>query len=85
VVEIKNTTNGREKMHAKLLYSMDQRPTELKGCTNHTKPWCGEHMEYDGMSGNVVYQDGKHQWYLLMQSMSKFKEEKTVMLKTLAP
>jgi hypothetical protein len=85
MVEIKNTTNGRVKLHAKLLCLMDQWPIELKGCAKHTKPWCGEHMEYDGMSGSVVYQDGKHQWYLLMQSMSKCKEEKTVMLKTLAP
>jgi hypothetical protein len=43
-------------------------------------------MEYDGMNKNVVNQDGKHQWYLMIQSMSELKiEEKTVMLKALAP
>jgi hypothetical protein len=38
VVEIKNTTNGRTKMHAKLLYPMDQQPIELKGCTKQVEP-----------------------------------------------
>jgi hypothetical protein len=43
-------------------------------------------MGYDGMSGGVVNQDGKHRWDLMMQSMSKSKkEEKMVMLKALAP
>jgi hypothetical protein len=31
-------------------------------------------MECDGMCGGVVNQDGKHWWYLMMQSMSKLKE-----------
>jgi hypothetical protein len=34
----------------------------------------------------VVNQDGKHQWYLMMQSMSKpNKEEKIVMSKASTP
>ncbi len=33
-------------------------------------------MEYDGMSRRVVNQDGKHQWNLMIQSMSKLKEGK---------
>ncbi len=45
-----------------------------------------KHMGYDGMSGGVVNQNGKYQWYLMMQSMSKpKKEENMVMLKALAP
>jgi len=42
-------------------------------------------MECDGMNEDMVNQDGKHQWYLMMQSMSKPNEEKTIMLKALAP
>jgi hypothetical protein len=39
-------------------------------------------MEYDDMNEGVVNQNGKHQWYLMMQSMSKpKKEEKTVLPK----
>jgi hypothetical protein len=62
---------------------MDRRPIELKRCVNHIEPWHEMHMGYDGMSKGVVNQDGKHRWYLMMQSMSKpKKEEKTTMLKT---
>jgi hypothetical protein len=43
-----------------------------------------KNMEYDDRNGGMVNQDGKHRWYLMMQSMSKLKkEEKTVMPKTL--
>jgi hypothetical protein len=38
MVEKINTKNGKAKIHAKLLCQMDQRPTELKGCTKHAKP-----------------------------------------------
>jgi hypothetical protein len=43
-------------------------------------------MEYNGMSWGMVNQDGKHWSYLMMQSMSKSKEEeKIVMLKASTP
>jgi hypothetical protein len=71
MLEMINTKNGRAKMHAKLLCWMDQWPIELKGCTKHAEFRHKEHMEYDGMSGGVVNQDGKHRWYLMMQSMIK--------------
>jgi hypothetical protein len=73
-------------MHAKLLCRMDQWWTELKGCANHAKLWHEKHMKYDGMSKGVVNQDGKHLWYLKMQSMSKLKnDEKMIMFKALTP
>ncbi len=73
-------------MHAKLLCQMDQQWIELKGCARSIEPLHRKHMEYDGMSVGVVNQDGKHQWYLMMESMSKLKkEEKTIMSKALAP
>ncbi len=64
---------------------MDWQSTKLKGCATHVKLQHRKHMEYDGMNGGVVNQDGTHWWYLMMQSMSKLKEEKTVMLRALAP
>jgi hypothetical protein len=43
-------------------------------------------MEYDVMSRGMVNQDGKHWWYLMMQSTSNLKkDEKMVMLKTSTP
>jgi hypothetical protein len=73
-------------MHAKLLCQMDQRPTKLKGCVKYVEFWHEEHMEYDVMSRGMVNQDGKHWWYLMMQSMSKLKkEEMMVMLKASTP
>jgi hypothetical protein len=60
VVEMTCTKNGRTKMHAKLLCQMDQQPTELKGCAKHIEPRHKEHVECDGMSGDVLNQDGKH-------------------------
>ncbi len=45
---------------------MDQRLTKLKGFVKHVEPWLKEHKEYDGMSGDMVNQDGNHQWYLMM-------------------
>ncbi len=85
VAKMTNTKNGRPKMHAKLLCQMNRRLTKLKGCAKHVEPWHGKHMRYDGMSGGVVNQDGKLQWYLRMLSVSKpKKEEKFVMSKALA-
>jgi len=73
-------------MHAMLLCWMDQWPIKLRVWIKHVELWHGEHVEYDGMSAGVINQNGKDQWYLMMQSMSKLKkEEKTVMLKALAP
>jgi hypothetical protein len=73
-------------MHAKLLCQMDRMPIELKGYAKHVKPWHKEHMEYDGTNKGIINQDGKHHWYLMMQSMSKLKkEEKIIMSKTLTP
>ncbi len=61
---------------------MNQQLTTLNGCTKHAEPKHGEHMEYDDMNKGLVNQDGKHQWYPMMQSMSKpKKEEKMVMPK----
>jgi hypothetical protein len=76
MAKMTSTKNGKLKMHAKLLCWMDQWPIELKGCAKHAEPWHGDHMECDDMSGDVVNQDGKHQWYLMMQSMSKSKRRK---------
>jgi hypothetical protein len=43
-------------------------------------------MEYNGMSWGMVNQNGKHCSYLMMQSMSKSKEEeKKVMPNASAP
>jgi hypothetical protein len=65
---------------------MDQWPTKLKGHAKHVKLRHEEHMEYNGMSWGVVNQDGNHCSYLMMQSMSKLKEEgKIVMPKALTP
>ncbi len=65
---------------------MDRQRTELKGCAKHAKLWHKKDMEYDGMSNGMVNQDGKHRWYLKMQSMFKLKkEEKIIMLKALTP
>jgi len=73
-------------MHVKILCWMDQQPTKLKGCAKHVKFWHKKHMEYDGMNRGMVNQDGKHWWYIMMQSMSKQKkEEKMVMLKASTP
>jgi len=33
-------------------------------------------MECDGMNEDVVNQDGKHWWYLMMQSMPMLKKKK---------
>jgi hypothetical protein len=60
MVEMMSTKNGRAKMHAKFLCWMDQRPTKLRICAKHAKPQREEHMECDGMSGDMVNQDGKH-------------------------
>jgi hypothetical protein len=77
-----NNKNGKEKLHAKLLCQMDQQLTKLMGCIKHVEPRHGKHMEYDDMSKGMINQDGKHQWYPMMQSMSKpKKEKKTIMLK----
>jgi hypothetical protein len=54
MVEMISTKNGRTHMHAKLLCQMDRRLTKLKGCTKHIEPQHIEHMECDGMSGEVV-------------------------------
>jgi hypothetical protein len=67
-------------MHAKLLCRMDQQPTKLKGCAKHIEPWHKEHTECDDMSEDVVNQDGKHQWYLMMQFMSKPKNEENMVM-----
>ncbi len=57
-----------------------------KGCAKHNELWHKERIEYDGMNEGMVNQNEKHQWYLMMQSMSKpKKEEKIVMPKALAP
>jgi hypothetical protein len=65
---------------------MDQWPTKLKGYTKHVKPRHKDHMEYNGMSWGMVNQNGNHCSYLMMQSMSKSKEEeKIIMSKALAP
>ncbi len=65
---------------------MDWWPTELKGCTKHVELQHKEHMEYDGMNKDVVNQNEKHPWYLMMQSMSKLKKEKKMeMSKALTP
>jgi hypothetical protein len=56
-----NTRYGRTKMHAKLLCQMDRLLNELKGCIKHVELSHTKHMEYDGISGGVVNQDGKHQ------------------------
>jgi hypothetical protein len=79
-----NTKNGRAKMHAKLLCQMDRQSTKLKGCVKHVECQPGKHIEYDSMNGGMVNQDGKHR-YLMMQSMSKLKEEKTIIPKALTP
>jgi len=43
-------------------------------------------MEYNGLSWGVVNQNGKHCSYLMMQSMSKSKEEEEIVMpKALAP
>jgi len=60
MAEMINTKNGRAKMHAKLLCQMDRQPIEVKGFIKHTEPRREKHMEYDGMNGGVVNQDGKH-------------------------
>jgi hypothetical protein len=39
---------------------MDQWLIKLKGYVKHVKPQHKEHMEYVGMSGGVVNQNGKH-------------------------
>ncbi len=86
MAKMTNTNNGIAKMYAKLLCRMDYWPTKLKGCAKHVERRYRKHMECDGMSGDVINQDGKYWWYLMMQSMSKSKEEeKTVMSKALAP
>jgi len=73
-------------MHAKLLCQMDWRPIELKGCVKHVELQHEKHMEYDGMNKDVVNQDENHQWYLMMQSMSKLKKkEMMVMSKASTP
>ncbi len=65
---------------------MDRMPTELKGYVKHVKSRHEEHMEYDGMRKGMLNSDGKHCWYLMMQSMSKLKKEaKIVMPKTSTP
>jgi hypothetical protein len=51
-----------------------------KGIAKHAKPWHEEHMEYNGMSWGMVNQSGKHCSYLMMQSMSKSKEEKKIIM-----
>jgi hypothetical protein len=51
-----NTKNGKTKMHAILLCWMDRQPTKLRGRAKHVEPRHG----YDGMSGDVVNQGGKH-------------------------
>jgi hypothetical protein len=81
MAEMTNTKNGRAKMHAKLLCWMDQWPTELKGYTKHVKPRHKEHMEYNGMSWGMVNQNGNHCSYLMMQSMSKLKEQKKIIMR----
>ncbi len=86
VAKMTSIKNGRAKMHVKLLCRMDQWLTELKGCIKHVEPQHKEHMECDGMNKDVVNRDGKHWWYLMMQSMSKSKKEKKmVMPKASAP
>jgi len=72
-------------MHAKLLCWMDRQPIELKGCAKHTELWHKEDVEGDGMNEDMLNQDGKHWWYLMKQSISKFKKEKAIMSKALAP
>ncbi len=47
-------------MHAKLLCQMDLQPTKLKGCTKHVELQHEKHMECDGISGDMVNQDGRH-------------------------
>jgi len=86
VIKKTNNRNERAKMHVKLLCWMDRWRTKLKGRTKHAKLWHKKRMEYDGMNKGVANQDGKHQWYLIMQSMSKLKkEEKMIMLKASTP
>lgn len=82
VIKKMNNRNERAKMHVKLLCWMDRWRTKPKERTKHAKLWHKKHMEYDGMNRGVANQDGKYQWYLIMQSMSKLKkEEKMIMLK----
>jgi hypothetical protein len=59
---------------------MDQWPIELKGYAKHVKPQHEEHMEYNGMSWGLVNQNGNHSSYLMMQSMSKSKEEEKIIM-----
>jgi hypothetical protein len=61
MAKMTSTNNGKAKMHAELLFRIDQWPTELKGCTKHTEFRHGEHMECGGMNGDMVNQDEKHQ------------------------
>jgi len=61
VAEMTNTRNGRTKMHAKPLCRTNRQPTKLKGCAKHVELRHKKHMEYDGMNGGMVNQDGKHQ------------------------
>ncbi len=61
-------------------------PTKSKGCAKHVEFQHRKHTEYDDMNKGMVNQNGKHSWYLMMQSMSKLeREEKTIMLKALTP
>jgi hypothetical protein len=65
---------------------MDQWPIELKGYAKHVKPRHEEHMEYNGTSWGMLNQNGNHCSYLMMQSMSKLKEEdKIILLKASTP
>jgi len=59
---------------------MDQWLIELKGYAKHVKPRHEEHMEYNGMNWGVVNQNGNHCSYLMMQSMSKSKEENKIIM-----
>ncbi len=53
----------------------------LKGYTKHVKIQHEEHMEYNGMSWGMVNKNGNHCSYLLMESMSKSKEEEKIIMR----